>query len=425
MNYPQSQFAGPSSSYGPGLSTGTGSSSSSGAYNGNGSGNGNGNGNGAEPGSYTVLRIKRKATDAPLSSLVIQDLEPRLRNTKRRRDVSGRPRGVFRLAETVPDTWKGRGQEGEVLKSRIQNLLSSSTSQPESPITPSSPLNSHTTPAPNSTDTVSSRSVPSQSTAASSATDDTTASAEPRLDGEDNRKNDAGTVAVRSPPPTSNSNFNGAAPSQTQFRVVPPLSPRTKAMMPPRLLTTAETEGESSSAFVFVDAQAVSPTTTKPRGSGKFPKPQEEKDMAAFLPMLEEYLKLEESQSKPPSPKVEPAEDEWVYDLYYRDNRNAGSAPLGLGVGDGVSIGELLGFEDISPPSSISGSEPEDEADEDSNDEDYYRNDYPEDEDADEDMEGFRPGYDDDDEDQEEDQWSDSEYGDQDNDERGEWGYRG
>lgn len=46
-----------------------------------------------------------------------------------------------------------------------------------------------------------------------------------------------------------------------------------------------------------------------------------------------------------------------------------------------------LGYEDFSPPSSPSGSEFEDEADEDSNDEDFYRNDYPEDEDADSDME--------------------------------------
>ncbi|OCF35044.1 hypothetical protein I316_03084 [Kwoniella heveanensis BCC8398] len=409
MNYPQSQFAGPSSSSSAsyGLGTGAGPTSTS-----------------AEAGSYTVLRIKRKATDAPLSSLVIQDLEPRLRNTKRRRDVSGRPRGVFRLAETVPDTWKGRGQEGEVLKSRIQNLLSSS-SQPDSPITPTSPLNPPAIPATTASPVHPTTSLfePVDTLASTSKTVAEGSRRETNAEDECRGTKSASAPTVRSAPPTTNG--SSAGPSQTQFRVVPPLSPRTKAMMPPRLLTTAETEGDgSSSPLVFVDAQAVSPT--KPRTTGKPINHQEEKDMAAFLPMLEEYLKFEESQSKPPSPKVEPAEDEWVYDLYYRDNRNAGSAPLGLGAGDGVSIGELLGFEDISPPSSISGSEPEDEADEDSNDEDYYRNDYPEDEDADEDMEGFRPGYDDDDDEaEEEDEWSDSDYGDQDNDDRGEWGYRG
>lgn len=35
---------------------------------------------------------------------------------KKRRDVSGRPKGVFRLAETVPHTWEGKGSEGEMLK---------------------------------------------------------------------------------------------------------------------------------------------------------------------------------------------------------------------------------------------------------------------------------------------------------------------
>lgn len=35
---------------------------------------------------------------------------------RKRRDISSRPRGVFRLAETVPPTWHGDGEEGEVLK---------------------------------------------------------------------------------------------------------------------------------------------------------------------------------------------------------------------------------------------------------------------------------------------------------------------
>ena len=38
---------------------------------------------------------------------------------KRRRDVAGKPRGLFRLAETVPETWQGKGNEGEVLKVRF------------------------------------------------------------------------------------------------------------------------------------------------------------------------------------------------------------------------------------------------------------------------------------------------------------------
>ncbi|WWD05279.1 hypothetical protein V865_003352 [Kwoniella europaea PYCC6329] len=337
---------------------------------------------------YTVLRIKRKATEAPLSSLVIQDIEPRIR-AKRRRDVSGRSRGVFRLAETVPDTWLGAGEEGEVLKTRIQGLISSSSSQPDSPVSlPKSPL------APQHIDT------PAPITQPTTVSSPSTS---PLI------------------PSHTQSQSQSQNQSQTQYRVIPPISPRTRAMLPPRIMTTAETEGRGrDSPLVFVDAQAVPPSSSSGGGQSRNMRPanqEEEKEMANFLPMLEEYLKLEEASKRPePSLSTLSQEDEWVYDLYYRDNT---SVPLGLGVGDGVSIGQLLGFEDISPPSSISGSEPEDEADEDSNDEDYYRNDYPEDEDADEDMQGFRGGGDED----YSDEWSGSEDGEEEED-RGEWGYR-
>lgn len=79
-----------------------------------------------------------------------------------------------------------------------------------------------------------------------------------------------------------------------------------------------------------------------------------------------------------------PQDDDYVYDLYYRTDGDATT---------GADVGALLGYEDLSPPSTPPDSEPEDEADEDSNDEDYYRNDYPEDEDADEDMEGFEDAF--------------------------------
>ncbi|WWC71044.1 uncharacterized protein I206_104997 [Kwoniella pini CBS 10737] len=331
--------------------------------------------------SYTVLRIKRKATEAPLSSLVIQG-ERRI-STKRRRDVSGRPRGVFRLAETVPDTWEGKGEEGEVLKTRIQDLISSS-SQPESPVSlPRSPLTPQQIPEskPQPQPSATTNSIPLE--------------------------NDSTPSSLKLPE-LNNHRRQSQSQNQTQYRVIPPLSPRTKSMLPPRIMTIAETENESS--LVFVDAQAVSSTI---QNSSKPGNAEDEKEMANFLPMLEEYLKLEEASRKP-TPISTPVEDEWVYDLYYRDNN---SISLGLGVGDGVTIGELLGFDDISPPSSISGSEPEDEADEDSNDEDYYRNDYPEDEDADEDMEGFKGGGGESD-------WSDEFDDEDDEDDRGEWGYR-
>ncbi|WVQ73471.1 hypothetical protein IAR50_003043 [Cryptococcus sp. DSM 104548] len=341
------------------------------------------------PSSYTVLRIKRKATDPALSSLVIQD-ESR---AKRRRDIAGRPRGVFRLADTVPGTWIGEGEEGKVLKTRIQGLLSSKASpspvssptvrspvakQPPAPLLsrPTFPSNQlPPTELPSPQEPVASE-PPSQT--ASSVTQPEQLPVEP---------------AERRP---------SQARAQMQYRVIPPMSPRMKAMLPPRLITAAETEGRDP-ALVFVDAQAVEDAKRKNDI-------EEDKEVAAFLPMLQEYLKLEEEKQQQQA--QEESSDDWVYDLYYRDT--SGSVPLDLGVGDGVSIGQLLGLEDGSPPSSVSGSELEDEADEDSNDEDYYRNDYPEDEDADEDMMGFRGGDDDSD-------WSEEQEDDYDRDE---WAYR-
>jgi hypothetical protein len=93
--------------------------------------------------SYTLLRIKRKATDQPLSSLGLSFpfplLSPDVTDNKnnlvietesnpgtpglgpgqgreKRRQISGRPRGIFRLAETVDESWKGRGEEAEGLR---------------------------------------------------------------------------------------------------------------------------------------------------------------------------------------------------------------------------------------------------------------------------------------------------------------------
>lgn len=48
---------------------------------------------------------------------------------------------------------------------------------------------------------------------------------------------------------------------------------------------------------------------------------------------MEETTKQSESLST-----CTPLKDEWVYDLYYRDNN---SVSLGIGLGDGVTIGEL------------------------------------------------------------------------------------
>ncbi|XAO27685.1 hypothetical protein I312_106545 [Cryptococcus bacillisporus CA1280] len=341
------------------------------------------------PPSFTVLRIKRKATEPALSSLVIQDES----HTKRRRHIAGKARGVFRLADTVPGNWVGQGEEGEVLKSRIQGLLSS---QPLAPPLSSSPQVTSPTTAPQESPLPSMGVPPANFPVPPPVVEQTQIPTPPPP------------VLPEGAPSASSKRRSSSMQAQMQYRVIPPMSPRTKAMLPPRILTAAETEGKGgASPFVFVDAQAV-------ETPGQKGMTQEDKEMAAFLPMLQEYLRLEQQDEKTREEAEKAKNDEWVYDLYYRDS--SGTLGLDIGAGDGVTIGQLLGFESTSPPSSISGSEPEDEADEDSNDEDYYRNDYPEDEDADEDMVGFRGGGDSD--------WSENEEDDYDFDERNEWGYR-
>ncbi|WOO78516.1 uncharacterized protein LOC62_02G002062 [Vanrija pseudolonga] len=299
---------------------------------------------------YTVLRIKRKATEAAPASLAViggGDEADQSQTRRKRRDIGGgRSRGVFRLADTVPQTWQGHGEEGEVLKSRIEGLLAGST-KPEA------------------------------------------------------QASTAGSVAPPAsvPIPTA----PAAAPTQppsaaTQYRVVPrPAAPFAQDPgLPPRVITLAEIEA-ARSALVLVDAQAVA-------DAGLSRSALDDPQMAAFLPMLNEYLKLEST----PRPIVE--DEEYVYDLYYRD-----LAANGDDIEPSANVATLLGYEDLSPPSTPPDSEPEDEADEDSNDEDYYRNDYPEDEDADEDMEDFEDAYSDG-------EWSNND--DDEEDERGTWDYR-
>ncbi|EKD02843.1 hypothetical protein A1Q2_02787 [Trichosporon asahii var. asahii CBS 8904] len=168
------------------------------------------------------------------------------------------------------------------------------------------------------------------------------------------------------PGPTPLPHHRGSSNSR-QYRVVP-RAPAWDPNLPPRVITNAEIEA-AKSALQFIDAQAVA-------------EEGQDKEMSAFQDMLNEYLKLEGSSG---IKNVNDDDDEYVYDLYYRDISGA--------TAEGANIGALLGYEDLSPPSTPPDSEPEDEADEDSNDEDFYRNDYPEDEDADEDMVGFDDAY--------------------------------
>ncbi|KAF8208600.1 hypothetical protein K438DRAFT_1812540 [Mycena galopus ATCC 62051] len=107
-------------------------------------------------------------------------------------------------------------------------------------------------------------------------------------------------------------------------------------------------------------------------------------EMDKFIPMLNEYLKLNDisasastssiAETLPPSESV--STDDYVWDVFY--HRPATLTEWN----EAANVGTLTGL----PPSitdpydSASDSEEEDEADEDSNAEEYYKNDYPDEE---------------------------------------------
>ncbi|KAF8158231.1 hypothetical protein B0H34DRAFT_674684 [Crassisporium funariophilum] len=151
---------------------------------------------------------------------------------------------------------------------------------------------------------------------------------------------------------------------------------------PPKVLSSKEMETKKSVDFKMYDAIP----TTQPSVPEK-----EDAEMDKFLPMLNDYLKINHDEAststsapvlKKPSnvgssrtvPPATTAEGDYVWDVFYH-------RPATLSEwNEAANVGTLTGL----PPSfgavydSASDSEEEeDEADEDSNAEEYYKNDYP------------------------------------------------
>ncbi|KAF1805975.1 hypothetical protein V8B55DRAFT_1486866 [Mucor lusitanicus] len=93
--------------------------------------------------------------------------------------------------------------------------------------------------------------------------------------------------------------------------------------------------------------------------------------MCNFIPMVKEYLTLQEREQD--------KEDDYVYDVYYRDDENMEHSMNSMNVGSLVWFDEQSEYLDDDTDSELG-----DNVDEDSNAEDYYQNDYPEEEDSDE-----------------------------------------
>lgn len=219
---------------------------------------------------------------ANATRLVIQDPSNRI---KKRRDVSGKPRGIFRLAETVPPTWEGKGDEGEALKTRIKGLMQSEREEENE-----------------------NEAGPSKRRAEGDPAESSAGKQEPggatRVYEEASRMTDPSPAA------------RASSTTQTQYKVIPPMSPRSRLMLPPKVYShkecafllsplprTERTSGADgvhsveTGRLVFVDAQAVEAAQAHAQAqarTGRSVLPpasnEDDKEMAAFQSMLQEYL---------------------------------------------------------------------------------------------------------------------------------------
>lgn len=162
--------------------------------------------------------MSRLTTMADERLIVIQDPGSSSR-IKKRRDLSGRPRGVFRLAETVPPTWEGKGDEGEALKTRIKGLLAEEDQAASQSNTPEK----------------GSRMVQEMAPQAGSSRPRTPPPPPPLPTNEELPTSDP---AFQAGPSTTRR--QSQPQSQTQYKVIPPLSPRTRLMLPPKVYSHKE-----------------------------------------------------------------------------------------------------------------------------------------------------------------------------------------
>ncbi|KAG1822623.1 uncharacterized protein BJ212DRAFT_1444934 [Suillus subaureus] len=175
--------------------------------------------------------------------------------------------------------------------------------------------------------------------------------------------------------PANVSNLSGAqrhrqlADEGRRYTIVPTResAENTKfATSPPKVISAKDVQ--SPSDFRMYDAVPADKKLTSPVFDS---------DMEKFLPMLQNYLRMNDEPSQVLS-AAPPAED-YVWDVFYK-------RPCTLSEWNSVAnIGTLEGLPPSldDPYSSDSESEEEDDADEDSNAEEYYKNDYPDEDDSD------------------------------------------
>ncbi|TRM61130.1 hypothetical protein BD626DRAFT_502823 [Schizophyllum amplum] len=269
---------------------------------------------------YTLLRVKRKRNEEPLEGLVI---ESRARKKKSRGTVD-----LFSFAKTMEDSdWNA--DVHQTLRDEV-NRLNREAKEKEA------------------------REKEAREKAAEA--DAAAIAAQP---------------AVVSPPSPK------VMRAQNQrYTVVPqePEQPQTRApMSPPKVWSSKELEQASLAPEVKMYDAVLDD------GAGDKPASPMDAEIDKFIPMLDEYLKMNDIHTKDQAAAAaEDGANDYVWDVFYRRTANPDDIPTNWATVTGL------------PPStqdydSASDSEESDEADEDSNAEDWYANDYPEEDVTDED----------------------------------------
>ncbi|KAG7527937.1 hypothetical protein FFLO_06505 [Filobasidium floriforme] len=365
--------------------------------------------------NLNIIRIKRKATEAPLTSLVVQEGE---RAAKRLRDNgplspaatnNGSGHGIFRLAQTVGHEWSAKAAEEAALRETIQKLMAEQKAQflSQSPLEQSTVQPSLS--ALDSTDTLKSpvtETIPQERRYRVIKP----AHSQGRKAGPGSRFGAKAAQIIAKP--RQDFRLIDAQLESTTPASVEPVRRRALSPRPPKVRTEGEDE--------YLSKRSLTSSQAVPSKDSELD--DEMKEMEKFLPMLTESLGLadrselaagpsrDRQPAKPisvPSRNIPPAslsssqisiqtntaaeeDGDWVYDLYYREPTDLSTLPqgangvdAGLGpFGDGVMVGALAGLDELLDDEEDPGSDTEegDEADEDSNEENFYRNEYPDEE---------------------------------------------
>lgn len=146
------------------------------------------------------------------------------------------------------------------------------------------------------------------------------------------------------------------------------ISQSRQSTAPPKILSSKELAKPS-----FTMYEAIPEATRE-----NTPALEDDPDMANFLPMLQEYLKVNDIDTSHPSKSRNADDSDYVWDVFYqRPTKFQSLYEYSNNIGTVTGLPPDTDLSDSDDESSV-----EDEVDEDSNDENWYANDYPDEEES-------------------------------------------